>query len=187
MLPARVTRLDRWDQKATITERNEVTTEGRHGPLLLLLFIAGQVHAQRIFECVYGRICRNRAYYERFVCCWNRKRIWNGISVSASCLIHQNRSNLVVVVVVVIHGLSVRSFRIRACLKLLEKRRECGKKFNLSNREKFLTKGISFSNRTMSEEERRGKSKKFPTLNIGYRTGIKILPKITNGTEHWTL
>lgn len=45
-------RLDRWDQKATITERNEVTTEGRHGPLLLLLFIAGQVHAQRIFECM---------------------------------------------------------------------------------------------------------------------------------------
>lgn len=55
-----------------------------------------------------------------------------------------------------------------------------------SDREKFLTKGISFSNRTMSEEGRRGKSKKFPTLNIGYRTGIKILPKITNGTEHWT-
>lgn len=46
-----------------------------------------------------------------------------------------------------------------------------------SDREKFLTKGIFFSNRTMSEEGRRGKSKKFPTLNIGYRTGIKILPR----------
>lgn len=46
-----------------------------------------------------------------------------------------------------------------------------------SDREKFLTKGISFSNRTMSEEGRRGKSKKFSTLNIGYRTAIKILPR----------
>lgn len=78
----------------TKLRRRETTVS----PLALVVYRGTNIRAA--FQCMGGRICRNRACYERFVCCWNRKRIWNGISVSASCLIHQNRSNLLVVVIV---------------------------------------------------------------------------------------
>lgn len=72
------------------TERNRVTTKGNTAPSS---------------SCLYGRICGNRTCYERFVC-WVENRKRNGISVSGCwCSIHQNRSNLVVVV----HGMGENS------------------------------------------------------------------------------
>lgn len=95
------------DRKATITKPNVTKLrrrrKGEHPPLALLVYRRANIRAPYIR--MYGRICRNRVYYQRFVCFVGIERIWgSGISVSGSCLIRQNRSNLLVVVVVVIHG-----------------------------------------------------------------------------------
>lgn len=93
------------DRKATITKPNVTKLrrrrKGEHPPLALLVYRRANIRAPYIR--MYGRICRNRARVLPTICvfCRNRKDMGSGISVSGSCLIRQNRSNLLVVVVVI--------------------------------------------------------------------------------------
>lgn len=66
------------DRKATITKPNVTKLrrrrKGEHPPLALLVYRRANIRAPYIR--MYGRICRNRVYYQRFVCFVGIERIW---------------------------------------------------------------------------------------------------------------